>query len=276
MIYAAIVEQILGAVFGFQYLVDVIIGIFILIAFVIGVKRGIWRSLWRLIFVVGTVALVSTFALPTLATFVNTGFWEMTGMSVTMDVGGTEVVFTSVQQFIDGFAQYAETVGTLAAPFNDAGFRAAFALSLSQSIGWIVVLLATMLVSWLVSGFLWLILWGPLLKDLKKKKVKLLGGVLGLAQGYIYAMLLAISFGPLTSALAAIQNPTEAPYAFGTAIPLAADGLRPENSLLLSIVDTNNPFGMFSALATFEYDGTTYVLSEIFTDFIEATEIPMP
>jgi hypothetical protein len=127
---------------------------------------------------------------------VNTGFWQMTGMGITMDLGGTPYTFTSIQELVAGVSAYAEGVGTLngSSIFADADFLVAFSLGLSRMLGWLIVVLATMVVTWIVSGFLWLILWGPLLKSVKKKKVKFLGAVLGLAQGYIYALVMAISF----------------------------------------------------------------------------------
>ncbi len=277
MVYSAIIGTILEAIFGFQYLVDIVIGIFLLVSFGIGIKRGLWRSLWRLIFVILVLALVNVFALGALETFVNEGFWTMTGMAVTVNLGGTPEVFTSVQQFVAGISQYAETLGTLSPSsiYADADFLVAFSLALSRTIGWMVVVLATMVVTWLVSGFLWLVLWGPLLKDLKKKKVKFLGGLLGLAQGYVYALVLAISFSPIAAGLGAIQNPAEAPYAaFGAIVPMVANGLRPENSLILSITDPSNPFGFFTALITFEHDSTTYNIGATLVSFVEATDTP--
>jgi hypothetical protein len=276
MIQSAIVEQILGAIFGFQYLVDIVLGIFLLVAFAIGFKRGLWRSLWRLIFVVLTLVLVNLFAMPALGEFINEGFWSLTGMSVTIDLGGTPYVFNSLESIVVGFSEYAEAAGTLSASslFADPAFLTEFSLGIAKAIGWIAVIFVTMLLSWPVSGLLWLIIWRPLLKSVSKTKVKFLGGVFGLAQGYVYALLMAITFSPLTNGLAAIQNPTEAPYAFGTVIPLIASGFRPENSLLFSIADPSNPFGFFSNVSTFEFDGTEYNLVETFVDFIEATDTP--
>lgn len=276
MIQSAIVEQILGAIFGFQYLVDIVLGIFLLVAFAIGFKRGLWRSLWRLIFVVLTLVLVNLFAMPALGDFINEGFWSLTGMSVTIDLGGTPYVFNSLESLVVGFSEYAEAAGTLSSSslFADPAFLTELSLGLAKAIGWLVVILVTMVLSWPVSGLLWLIIWRPLLKSVSKTKVKFLGGVFGLAQGYIYALLMAITFSPLTNGFAAIQNPTEAPYAFGTVIPLVASGFRPENSLLFSITNPSNPFGFFSNVSTFEFNGTEYNLVETLVDFIEATDTP--
>ncbi len=276
MMQSAIVQQILGAIFGFQYLVDIIIGIFLLIAFFIGVKRGLWRSLWRLIFVVIALVLVNIFALPALGDFVNQGFWALTGMGITMDIGGTAVSFNSVQELVIGFAAYAEGVGTLspASIYADEAFLISLSLALSRAIGWFVVAMVTMVIGWLVSGLLWLVIWKPLLKSLAKKKIGIVGGVLGLAQGYLYVLMFTIAFSPLTAGLAAIQNPTEPPYQFGEVLPLASGGLRPENSLLLSITTPSNPFGFFTSIASFEHDGTTYDLVSTFVAFVEATDTP--
>ncbi|MFA5235575.1 MAG: hypothetical protein WC399_01775 [Bacilli bacterium] len=276
MVLSAIIDTILQAVFGFQYLVDIILGIFLLVALGIGVSRGVWRSLWRLIFIILVLVLVKVFALEALTEFVNTGFWQMTGMGITMDLGGTPYTFTSIQELVAGVSAYAEGVGTLAGTsiFADADFLVAFSLGISRMLGWLIVVLATMVVTWLVSGFLWLILWGPLLKSVKKKKVKLLGAVLGLAQGYVYALVMAISFSPILGAVSVIDNPTEAPYKIGSVFPLIASGLRPENSLLMSITDVSNPFGFFTDIITFEYDGDTYNIGQALADFVDATDTP--
>jgi hypothetical protein len=276
MVLSAIIEQILGAVFGFQYLVDIILGIFLLVALGIGVSRGVWRSLWRLIFIILVLVLVKVFALEALTDFVNTGFWQLTGMGITMDFDGTPYTFTSIQEFVAGISAYAEGAGTLdgASIFADADFLVAFSLGISRMFGWLIVVLATMVVTWIVSGFLWLILWGPLLKSVKKKKVKILGALLGLAQGYVYALVMAVSFSPILGAITAIDNPLEAPYQIGSVYPLIASGLRPENSLLMSIVDVGNPLGFFTDVVTFEYDGSTYTIGQALADFVNATETP--
>jgi len=274
MVQAAIVQQILGAIFGFQYLVDIIIGIFLLSAFFIGVKRGIWRSLWRLIFVVLVLVLVNIFALPALTDFIDTGVWTLTGMSLTLELPPAPAqTSTSLHSIIFGFRDYADAVGNLplASIFRDDDFMMAFSLALARTIGWIIVVLVTMLVSWIVSGLFWLIIWGPLLKSVKNKKVGFLGGLLGAAQGYIYALVLAISFSPIAGALAAIENPAEPPYAFGDIVPLAAGGLLPENSLILSITDVKNPFGMFTGIASFEHEGTPYSVFTVFIQFVQET-----
>jgi|GEM_PF-1350820 len=278
MVHSAIIQQVIGAIFGFQYLVDVLVGIFILIAFFIGISRGIWRSLWRLIFVVLVLVLVNMFAMDAVAQFVDNGFWTLTEMSVTIEIPliGSQQ-FTSLGSIIEGIRDYADLAGHLpiASPFRDDAFLAAFSLALARMVGWLIVVLLTMVVSWLVSGLLWLILWGPLLKSVKKKKVKFVGGLLGLVQGYVYALVFAISFSPLTGALAVLENPTEQPYAVGEVIPLAADGLRPENSLVLNILtDSSNPFGLFTGIGSFDHDGTSYNLAQVLIQFVQETEAP--
>jgi hypothetical protein len=95
-----------------------------------------------------------------------------------------------------------------------------------------------------------------------------------LAQGYVYALVMAISFSPILGAVSVIDNPTEAPYKIGSVFPLIASGLRPENSLLMSITDVSNPFGFFTDIITFEYDGDTYNIGQALADFVDATDTP--
>jgi hypothetical protein len=271
-----ILQNILQAILGFQYLADIIIGLFLLISFFIGLRRGVWRALWRFIFVVITLVLVLLFALEPLAVYLNDGFFDAMGLSVTMSFEGTDYTFNSIQGYLTLVVEYAEAKGTLApgSIYADADFMASFALAISRAIAWFLLVFITMVLSWIISGLIWLLVFKRLLKGLRRRKLRLVGALIGTVSGYVYAMLFAVAFSPIAGAFGQIANAEEPPYQLSPYVVLPVVTLAPENSFLMSIFDPSNPFNIFTNIATFEHDGNTYNLGTMMSDFVSDTTAP--
>jgi hypothetical protein len=277
---ATLIQNLISAVLGFQYFVDVILGIFLLVSFSIGLKRGFWKATWRLIFVGGVFALVYTFALPYLSEFFNSTIWSLAGLSVSMNVAGVDYAFTTIGGFFSAISTHALAQGYIdgASLFANTTFLTALSLATSRLVAWFASLLVMMIVGWIISGLLWAIIIGPILKSTKGNKAGFLGALVGTATGYVYALLFAIVVSPISATFGAIDNATAGAYNVGDLIPSVVEALAPERSIILSLggnVVVTNPFGLFTNLITFESEGTTYNIVEVLVDFVNATETPV-
>ncbi|NCA96484.1 MAG: hypothetical protein EOM74_05835, partial [Methanomicrobia archaeon] len=175
-------SRILEVIVNIPYIVDGFIVIFLLFAFSVGAMRGIWRALWRFIFVVGVLATVWFALLDQLTLFVANDLLTMinTTINISFDGGTTTTTITSIGDLVRAFAESPYVDG--ASQLKDAAYLDAFVLSFCRSLGWLAVVLVTHFVTWIISGILYVIMM-IIPKRVRKVKLALLGGVLGLVQG---------------------------------------------------------------------------------------------
>lgn len=270
------VEQIIQAVLGFEYTVDIIVGIFLLVSFIIGFKRGIFSQLWRTFFIVVFLAVVFSVGLNQLGAFVNEGMFQTFNLSLTIDVGGTPHTFNSVQSFFQTFSDAAVDMGTITnmSLYADPDYIAGLALAVSKVLGLFALALVTMLVSWIISWLVFAILFRPILKKKKAKKIGFIGGLLGLVTGYLYILVFALTLGPVMHGIGSVTNVQDPPYSvLNPIVVMVVGGLEPSRSKIVTLaVDPLEPGTYFDSVSKFEVDGTEYNLVQALYDFITNTQ----
>lgn len=268
-------SRILEVIVNIPYIVDGLIVIFLLFAFSIGAMRGIWRALWRFIFVVGVLATVWFAFLDDLSLFVANDLLTMlnTTINVSFDGGTTTTTITSIGDLVRAFAEspYVDAASQL----KDAAYLDAFVLSFARSLGWLAVVLVTHFVTWIVSGVLYVIML-IIPKRVRKVKLALLGGVLGLVQGALLITMMMVPAKGLFPAFEFLANAGEVPFVM---IPQwMADALLrfdPARTYLGALAWGFIPADIASTLTTTLFDFTvgsnTYSFDTAFTQFITET-----
>ena len=275
--------NLVGDLLGLPFVVDGFIVVFLLWAFFISWMRGLWWSLWRFSFLVLLLGISYALLLTPFVQFLNEGMWTTFDLSFTMTLGGFDHSITSLQGYFDVVLDYASTFegGYLdgASLLNDPAYVTAFSLAVLELVAFLVLVLANLFVSWILTDLLYAI-WGRrLFGNLRKLPLRPLAGVVGLAQGSLYVILFAIIFSPLSATAAEIDNFEFGPYKFDSVIAEIIKGLAPENSAILDLLDTQansyrNPFNLFDDLLTFEFDGTSYSLVTQMQEYINQTDAP--
>lgn len=282
-----IILGLLNTIIQYEFFPDILIGIFLLVGLYFGYLRGVWLSLWRLFFIVVLVGVVYAFFMDALVNFVNVTVFELLGYNqsspITMYVVGTPVQLYTAQGYIEQVIYLVKDVAgylPVESPLNDAGYVAAFSLAMVEFVAFLILLLATLLVTWLVSGLLYLVWIRLMLGNLRKAKLRILGAVVGLFQSALYVVLFAMIFSPLSTAAANILNTAAGPYKFDAIYRDLIVELLPSDSLAMGYYETyvgdyRNPFGLFTDLLTFEYNGQTYDLVTALSEYISSTDLPL-
>lgn len=268
-------SRILEVIVNIPYIVDGLIVIFLLFSFSIGAMRGIWRALWRFIFVVGVLATVWFALLDDLALFVANDLLTMinTTITVSFDGGTTTTTISSIKELVEAFA--ASPYVDAASQLKDAAYLDAFVLAFARSLGWLAVVLVTHFVTWIISGILYVVMM-IIPKRVRKVKLALLGGVLGLVQGALLITMMMVPAKGLFPAFEFLANAGEIPYVM---IPQwMADALLrfdPARTYLGSLAWGFIPTDISTLLTTtlFNFsDGTNnYSFDTAFTQFITET-----
>lgn len=268
-------SRILEVIVNIPYIVDGFIVIFLLFAFSVGAMRGIWRALWRFIFVVGVLATVWFALLDQLTLFVANDLLTMinTTINISFDGGTTTTTITSIGDLVRAFAESPYVDG--ASQLKDAAYLDAFVLSFCRSLGWLAVVLVTHFVTWIISGILYVIMM-IIPKRVRKVKLALLGGVLGLVQGALLIIMMMVPAKGLFPAFEFLANAGDVPFVM---IPQwMADALLrfdPARTYLGALAWGFIPADIANTLTTtlfsFTANSTNYSFDTAFTAFITET-----
>lgn len=284
---AQIIQQVISAIFGFQYTVDIIIGIFLLVCVFIGWKRGFRFQIWHTFFVILLLSIIYVTSLDALATFVNKGIFTTFNLEIPLSIGGTSHTINSLESFFTVISEGAVNAGTLTSDslYADDAFISALAQGVSKALALFLVALLSLLLSWIISRILFALIFQP---GLKKKQIKLkregmrlakfsfLGAILNLVSGVVYVLIFALSLSPIFHGIGSIANTQDPPYTFITQIGITIfKGLEPSNSKLIKLViDPLSPGDFFNDVSIFEEDDTQYELTTTLSDYISATQAP--
>jgi len=252
---------IIANILSLPFLIDgIIIGI-IIISFLIGLAKKGWHSLWRFIFVLLLLAGAAIFAINPLAQWLaGEQFFTLIGYQPVVDYGGSHTVT------INSFTELVVTMGRLStdrAKFT-AEFGTELAFNIAKAIAWFAIVLIVQVVSWIVSALLW-----PLVKLLiparvRKKKMRALGGLIGIAQTLVIIasyMFATSAFSPGFSYLLSTSN--YADFGINDYLVGIATGLNPENSWIFKWLSLDGK------VFQYKLGDTTYFVSLEFADLSE-------
>ncbi|MDD4154922.1 MAG: hypothetical protein PHT30_05920 [Bacilli bacterium] len=177
------------------FLIDGIIIGLIIFSFLIGMAKKGWHSLWRFIFVALLLIGAALFAVKPLSDWlVSEQFFTLIGYQPIVDYGGSETVT------VHSFSELIITMGRLStnrAKFTPE-FSAALALNIAKAVAWFAIVLVVHTVSWILSALLWPLVRLAIPARVRKKKMRVLGGLIGVAQ----MMIIVASYMFATSAIA--------------------------------------------------------------------------
>ena len=166
-------------ILSFPFFIDGMIIAMLILSFLFGLWKKGWHALWRFIFVVLLLAGAALFAVKPLAAWVaGEEFFALIGYHPVIDYGGSETVT------INSLTELVVVVGRLTT--NRAKFTPEFsvelAMNLAKAISWFAIVLVVQLVSWIVSALLWPLARLIIPQKVRNRKMRVLGGVIGLAQ----------------------------------------------------------------------------------------------
>lgn len=278
-----VIWSILNFILNLPYVFDILIVVFLIFSFTRGAIRGFWRSLWRFIFVVILLDLSYLTIITPFANFINYGFWTMTGLTIDVTLGGTLYQLNSFDDFVRQLVNYSSLMGYV--PFDskllDPVYVAAFGMALSKALGWAVIVVATHVLTWILSSLLYVFpirfLASPTARE---HKYRPLGSLFGGLTGILYILCFSVVLSPFHYGLAAIANSNQYPYIINEYVMKAGAVLNPNSSFLLGWIGFDGqPGGFLPDIFTFEVtdglgDTTTYYLDQEFVFFIEETTAP--
>lgn len=166
-------------ILSLPFLIDGIIIFMIILSFLLGLAKKGWHSLWRFVFVVLLLTGAAIFAVKPLATWLaSDAFFSLIGYQPVVDYGGSHTVT------IRSFTELIIVMGRLS---NDrvkftAQYSAELAFNIAKSIAWFAIVLVVQTVSWIVSALLWPLVRLAIPARARKKKMRVLGGLVGIAQ----------------------------------------------------------------------------------------------
>ena len=252
---------IIANILSLPFLIDgIIIGI-IIISFLIGLAKKGWHSLWRFIFVLLLLAGAAIFAVKPLAQWLaGEQFFALIGYQPVVNYGGSHEVT------IHSFTELVVTMGRLST--DSAKFTAEYsgelAFNIAKAVAWFAIVLVVQVVSWIISALLW-----PLVKLLiparvRKKKMKALGGLIGVAQTLVIIasyMFATSAFSPGFTYL--LSTSKYANFGINDYLVGIAAGLNPENSWIFSWLSLDGK------VFQYKLEDTTYFVSLEFVDLSE-------
>ncbi|MFA5421602.1 MAG: hypothetical protein WC344_02245 [Bacilli bacterium] len=169
-------------ILSLPFLVDGIIIGLIIFSFLIGLAKKGWHALWRLIFVLLLLGGAALFAVKPLAQWLaGEEFFALIGYQPEIDYGGTYTVT------VNSFTELIVVLGRLTtnrAKFT-AEFSAELALNIAKAVAWFAIVLVVHVVSWIVSVLLWPLVRLIIPARVRKKKLRVMGGVIGIGQTLI-------------------------------------------------------------------------------------------
>ena len=166
-------------ILSFPFLIDGIIILMIILSFLLGLDKKGWHSLWRFVFVILLLAGAALFAVKPLATWLaSEAFFTLIGYQPVVDYGGNHTIN------ITSFTELIVVMGRLStdrAKFT-AAYSAELAFNIAKAVAWFAIVLVVHVVSWIVSALLWPLVHLIIPAHIRKKKMRVLGGVIGIAQ----------------------------------------------------------------------------------------------
>lgn len=166
-------------ILSLPFFIDGIIIFMIIVSFLLGLAKKGWHSLWRFVFVALLLAGAAIFAVKPLATWLaSDAFFSLIGYQPVVDYGGDHTVT------IHSFAELIVVMGRLTtdrAKFT-AEYSSELAFNIAKSVAWFAIVLIVHVVSWIVSALLWPLVRLAIPARIRKKKMRVLGGLIGIAQ----------------------------------------------------------------------------------------------
>lgn len=267
-------ETIINFIFKVPFILDVIVVLFLLIITACGYSKGFWRASFRFIFVIILLIVSWIWIIDSLAVFINEQ--ALTSFGIVMNVTGPQgtVAASGLKDIVESVALKG-TSGTGNAP--TAEYIEGLSLALSKSVAWLVIVIIIQFVSWIISAILYLIFRNIIPKKIRKRKLRLLGALLGLLQGAIVIICLMIPMSALSPAAERLTGDNRDPYGFvpGWAISIAK-GLDPKNSMLNPALDWVKDLS--NDLFTYKVGTATYDFRSEIVKFIDLTRgvTPIP
>jgi len=269
MFFSNVVQNIFEIIFSFPYFLDIIIFLFLLVMTSIGYAKGFWRGTFRLLFVVIFLVIAWFTLIDTFANYISNTLLSQLG--ITFKVG--DQTATSINELIVYSVDYAKEAGIeVPAKFLDENYVTQFAFAISKSLAWLLIIIFTQFVSWIISGILYFLIIRLIIPErVRKIKLRLLGALMGLIQAVVITFAFMVSFSDLSPAFKIMKNPGEDALSWCNPIlKLVFGGLDPHNSMLSPYVgglEENMSDNQFNF--TLEGEETTYDLSEELNEFIE-------
>lgn len=249
-------------ILGIPFLVDGIIIALIIFSFLIGMAKKGWHSLWRFIFVILLLIGAALFAIKPLAQWlVSEEFFALIGYQPTIDYGGSQTVT------VHSFTELIVTMGRLStdrAKYT-AEFSTALAFNIAKAISWFAIVLVVQVVSWIVSALLWPLVRLAIPARVRKKKMRVLGGLIGIAQMMVIIaayMFATSAFAPGFTYMYSSGNYSS--YGVSDYIVGIGAGLSSENSWIFGWLSLNGK------VFQYKMDEVTYFVSIEFLDFSES------
>lgn len=166
-------------ILSLPFFIDGIIIFMIIVSFLLGLAKKGWHSLWRFVFVALLLAGAAIFAVKPLATWLaSDAFFSLIGYQPVVDYGGDHTVT------IHSFTELIVVMGRLTtdrAKFT-AEYSTELAFNIAKSVAWFAIVLVVHVVSWIVSALLWPLVRLAIPARIRKKKMQVLGGLIGIAQ----------------------------------------------------------------------------------------------
>ncbi len=269
MVFSNVVQNIFEIIFSFPYFLDIIIFLFLLVMTSIGYAKGFWRGTFRLLFVVIFLVIAWFTLIDTFANYISNTLLSQLG--ITFKVG--DQTATSINELIVYSVNYAKEAGLeVPAKFLDENYVAKFAFAISKSLAWLLIVIITQFVSWIISGILYFLIIRLIIPErVRKVKLRLLGALMGLIQAVVITFAFMVSFSDLSPAFKSMKNPGEGTLSWCNPIlKLVFGGLDPHNSMLSPYVSGLEE-NMSNTQFNFSVEGeeTTYDLSEELNEFID-------
>lgn len=166
-------------ILSLPFFIDGIIIFMIIVSFLLGLAKKGWHSLWRFVFVALLLAGAAIFAVKPLATWLaSDAFFSLIGYQPVVDYGGDHTVT------IHSFTELIVVMGRLTtdrAKFT-AEYSSELAFNIAKSVAWFAIVLIVHVISWIVSALLWPLVRLAIPARIRKKKMRVLGGLIGIAQ----------------------------------------------------------------------------------------------
>lgn len=166
-------------ILSLPFFIDGIIIFMIIASFLLGLAKKGWHSLWRFVFVALLLAGAAIFAVKPLATWLaSDAFFSLIGYQPVVDYGGDHTVT------IHSFTELIVVMGRLTtdrAKFT-AEYSSELAFNIAKSVAWFAIVLIVHVISWIVSALLWPLVRLAIPARIRKKKMRVLGGLIGIAQ----------------------------------------------------------------------------------------------
>ncbi|MFA6781434.1 MAG: hypothetical protein WCR77_04545 [Bacilli bacterium] len=249
-------------ILSLPFLIDGIIIFMIIMSFLFGMAKKGWHALWRFLFVVLLLAGAAIFAVKPLATWLaSKEFFTLIGYHPIIDYGGSETIT------ITSFTELIVVMGRLTT--NRAKFTpeysAELAFNISKAVAWFAIVLVVHVVSWIISALLWPLVRMIVPSRLRKKKMRVLGGLIGVAQ----TLVIVASYMFATSAISpgfTYLYSTGSYTAFGIYDYLVgiAAGLNSENSWVFGWLSLDGK------VFQYKLDEATYFVNLEFLDLSES------